>query len=449
MLPIERLRRGWSLTVAAIVSEQETLLEQRDGAARTEDPRLHRLRALLDLCLERNPFYLKKFRAAGLHATREIRSLEDLRLLPFTTKAELSLDQLHHPPYGTNRTSGHDRFTHIHMTSGTTGAPLRCLDSDESWDWWGRCWETVYHAAGISAADRIFFAFSFGPFIGFWSAFEGARRLGAMSFPGGGMSSLQRVQAILANDITTLICTPSYALHLAETAARNSLNIRDSAVRITLHAGEPGASVPATKARIAKAWGSRCFDHAGASEVGAWGYECSAQAGLHLNESEFIFEVIDPQTNAPAREGELVVTNLGRIGSPVIRYRTGDRVMLSEQACDCGRRHRRLAGGVLGRVDDVLVVRGVNVYPTAIENIVLGFDPVDAFAVDIFRRDELDEMQIRVELRDGAEPGVGTVSAERIRQLLGLRAQVLLERHGTLPRQELKARRFTDHRPRR
>ena len=139
--------------------------------------------------------------------------MDDLARLPFTTRAELSADQVAHPPYGTNLTYPPECYTRIHQTSGTTGQRLRWLDTAESWDWWGRCWAQVYRAAGVGDRDRIFFAFSFGPFIGFWSGHQGASHIGALIVPGGGMSSAQRLDAIIENEITVLVCTPTYALH--------------------------------------------------------------------------------------------------------------------------------------------------------------------------------------------------------------------------------------------
>jgi phenylacetate-CoA ligase len=260
------------------------------------------------------------------------------------------------------------------------------------------------------------------------------------------MSSYQRVKAILVNDITVLICTPTYALHLAEVAQQENLDIANSNVQITIHAGEPGASLPATKHRIESAWGARCYDHAGATEVGAWGFECMVQAGLHMNEGEFICEVVNPATGQPADEGELVVTNLGRVGMPIIRYRTGDRVKRQTGHCECGRTFHRLEGGVIGRVDDVLIIRGVNVFPSAIENIVRHFPEVGEFAVDVYRKAELDGMEIRVEVTGGEPDMIAAAIAKEIRNGLGLRVDVKTVPYGTLPRFDLKARRFTDHR---
>jgi phenylacetate-CoA ligase len=253
------------------------------GREELEQIQLEKLRTLLESVLQSNAFYKDKLEGAGLARAADVSNLEAYQRLPFTTKEELSADQVAHPPYGTNLTFGRQHYIRVHQTSGTTGERLRWLDTEESWHWWARCWAAVYNGAGVTALDRIFFAFSFGPFIGFWSAHEGARHIGALAFPGGGMSSEQRLDAILTNQITVLICTPTYALHLAEVAAAEGIDLAASSVRTTIHAGEPGAGLPSTRQRIQEAWGARCYDHAGATEVGAWGFECSEQAGLHLN----------------------------------------------------------------------------------------------------------------------------------------------------------------------
>jgi phenylacetate-CoA ligase len=403
---------------------------------------------MLAQVLESNSFYQRKLSDAGLSCADDVRSFDDYKQFPFTTKAELSGDQVGCPPYGTNLTFPRERYIRIHQTSGTTGQPLRWLDTDESWNWWGECWRSVYEGAGVNESDRLFFAFSFGPFIGFWSAYDAARLMGGMVLPGGGMSSLQRIWAMLANEITVLVCTPTYALHLAEVARREGVDLPGSSVRITIHAGEPGAGVPATRARIESTWGARCFDHAGATEVGAWGFECAAQAGLHLNEDQFIFEIIDPDTEMPAHEGELIVTNLGRMGMPVIRYRTGDRVRLHNGHCECGGAFRRLDGGVIGRIDDMLVVRGVKVFPSALEDIVRRFPAVVEYAVDVRRRGELDELELRIEIEGVEREVIAKKVAAEIQRALALRADVRVADPGELPRFELKARRVIDHRKR-
>ena len=407
---------------------------------------LKKLQLMLEPVLKSNSFYRSKLEKAGIKNAQEIQTFDDYRQIPFTTKEELSNDQSLHSPYGTNLTFNREDYTRIHQTSGTTGQPLRCLDTEESWTWWARCWAMVYRAAGVTPHDRIFFAFSFGPFIGFWSAHEGARVIRAMSIPGGGMSSQQRVQAIFNNEVTVLVCTPTYALHLGEIAKEEGMNFENSKVRINIHAGEPGASIPGTRKRIEAIWKAKCYDHAGATEVGAWGFECLAQQGPHINESEFICEVIDPVTGDLAEEGELVITNLGRVGMPVIRYRTGDRVKLNTGPCECGRTFHRLEGGVIGRVDGVIVIRGINVFPSAIENIVRQFPEVGEFTVDVYRKRELDEMELRLEVTGGDSEAISAAVAHEIRNALTLRVAVKIVPHGTLPRFDLKARRFNDYR---
>ncbi len=407
----------------------------------------HRLREMIAKVLETNAFYKQKLTEAGIIHPSDIQTFADYQQTPFTTKDELSADQVSHPPYGTNLTFPLEQYTCLHQTSGTTGSPLRWLDTRESWDWWGKCWRDIYTAAGVTSDDRLMMTFSFGPFIGFWSAYHGAQQLGALTIANGGLTSDQRIRAILSNDVTVVICTPTYALRLAEVAEQEGVNLNtDSKVRITIHAGEPGASLPATKQRIEDRWGARAYDHAGATEVGAWGVMCRPQAGVHLNEDEFICEVLDPETGNPSDEGELVITNLGRIGMPVIRYRTGDYVKLKSAPCECGSQHRTLDGGVIGRLDNAIIIRGLNVYPATIENIILKFPDVTEFAVRAYRTETLDELEIQIETTNLKHGDTATAVSNAIRNALGLRTIVKAVPPGSLPRYELKSKRFTDER---
>ncbi|MFQ5859659.1 MAG: phenylacetate--CoA ligase family protein, partial [Anaerolineae bacterium] len=164
---------------------------------RLEARQVERLRAMLQELLDTNGFYQRKLGEAGLEHAEDIRSLDDLRRLPFTTKQELAEDQAARPPFGTNLTYPLERYIRLHQTSGTTGTPLRWLDTPESWDWWARCWGAVYRGAGVGPEDRVFFAFSFGPFIGFWSAWEGTQHVGALAISGGAQNSLQRLHLLL------------------------------------------------------------------------------------------------------------------------------------------------------------------------------------------------------------------------------------------------------------
>lgn len=405
-----------------------------------------RTRHLLAEVLRTNPFYGKKLRQAGLVSAEEFRSLDDLGGLPFTTKQEFVADQNSNPLFGTNLTYPPERYIRLHQTSGTTGKPLRWLDTAESWVWWARCWATTYRAANVGPGDRIFFPFSFGPFIGFWAGWAGSQEIGAMAISGGAQTSEQRLRNMIDLGATVVCCTPSYALHLAEVARQLNLDLESADVRVIIVAGEPGGSIPGTKQRIEAEWNARVFDHTGATEVGAHGFTCMAQSGVHLNEAEFIAEVIDPQTHQPAEIGELIITNLGRAGMPVIRYRTGDVVRLKPSRCECGRAFARMDGGILGRADDMLTVRGVNVFPSAIENIVRRHTAVAEFAAEVYRTEELDEMEVRIEVADGEADIAAENLARDLQHSLGLRLRVTPVPAGVLPRYELKARRFRDRR---
>lgn len=386
---------------------------------------LARLRAGLPQVLAGSPFWRRR-----LH---EVRGWDDFERLPLTTKAELVADQEAHPPFGTGLTLPLERYVRLHQTSGSSGGrPLRWLDTEESWSWWRRTWALhVYGAAGVTAADRVFLAFSFGPFVGFWSAFGGAEELGALALSGGAMTTEQRVRTMVEVGATVLCCTPTYALRLAEAAREAGADLAGSPLRVAIHAGEPGASIPATRDAIEQALGVRCFDHTGMTELGPTGFSCSQRDGVHLIESEFVFEEI---------EGELIATNLGRWGSPVIRYRTGDRVDLSREPCSCGSPFVKLLGGLRGRVDDMFTVRGVNLYPSQVEDIVRRFAEIVEFVIEHRRVRHMDEVTLLIECADGPSP------AERLgadlRAALGVRIDCRLVEPGTLPRSELKARRL-------
>jgi phenylacetate-CoA ligase len=320
---------------------------------------------------------------------------------------------------------------------------MAVLDTDESWAWWARCWQEVYGAAGVTAADRILFAFGFGPFIGFWSAFAGARALGALTIPTGGMDAKQRLRLMADTGATVLISTVTYALRLAEVAREEGIDLRALDVRRTIHAGEAGASIPSVRARVEEAFGAQCFDQPGATEVGAFGFSCSARDGVHVNEAEFVPEIVDA-AGAPVPQGaagELVITNLGRPGWPVIRYRTGDLVVNGGRGCACGRTYLKLPGGIVGRSDDLMIVRGVNVFPTAVEAIVRGFD-VGEFRMVRLRRGDLEEL--RVDAETGEE--TARALAEELRLRLSVRIETRAVPPGSLPRFELKARRVVDER---
>ena len=420
--------------------EMETL--ERGRLRRLQDERVRRFLPELSP----NRFYSEKFHRAGIDM-HSVYLADDVKRLPFTTKEELVAEQQAHPPYGRLLTYPLARYCYMHQTSGTTGEPLKWLDTPDDWETWMRCWGYVYRGAGVGEDDLVFCAFSFGPYVSHWAAIDGARHLGALCLSGGGLSSEQRLRMILDNRCTVLICTPTYALHLAEVAESLGLDLRSSAIRTTIHAGEPGASVESVKLRIEQAWGATCFDHAGATEVGAWAFDCQAQTGfIHLNELEFIFEVINPQTGEAVDEGtrgELVITTLSRAGMPVLRYRTGDLVELSTEPCACGRTLARIKGGVLGRADDMLIVRGVNLYPSAIDNLLRGLPSIIEYEVEIKRVAGMDDLLLKIESRENEPfPLIKNAVLAAFRSQLNIRVSVEQAACGTLPRYEFKARRY-------
>jgi phenylacetate-CoA ligase len=382
--------------------------------------------------LRSNPFWRER-----LH---DVKGWDDFERLPFLTKADLVADQLAHPPFGTNLTYPLDRYVRLHQTSGSSGVrPLRWLDTAESWGWWRRIWaDHVYRAAGVGPGDRVFHAFSFGPFIGFWSAFGGAEELGALAVSGGAMTTEQRLRTIADVGATVLMCTPTYALRMADVARETGIDLAASTLRVTIHAGEPGASIPATREAIERAYGARCYDHTGMTELGPTGFSCSQRDGVHLVESEFVFEVLPEGKEEGV--GELVATNLGRWGSPLVRYRTGDRVVLSREPCSCGSPFAKILGGIQGRTDDMFTVRGVNLFPSQVEEIVRRHPEITEFVIEHRRLQRMDEVRLLVECLDGA------LSSDRLeaelRHALGVRIECRQVDGGTLPRSELKSSRL-------
>ena len=407
---------------------------------------LTKLRSMLQQIYGPNRFYTEKLDAAGIHP-ESIKTLDDLKRLPLTSKSELVQAQSDALPLGSNATFEESAYSRFHQTSGTTGTPLRVLDTPESWDWWGRCWGHVLAGAGLTENDRLFVPFSFGPFIGFWAAVEGARKINALMIPGGGRDSLQRLHLMKELGVTAMCCTPTYALRLAEVARESAFDLSEIPLRTLIHAGEPGANVPATKARIESVWNAKCFDHAGASEIGAHSFECEVQPnGTHVTESEFIVEVLNPETQEAVPEGEqgeLIITNLGRIGYPVIRYRSGDLVVLNQQTCACGRSFARFEGGVLGRADDMVVVRGINVFPSAVENLVRQCEAVEEFRITVSTNREMGNLAIELDLSKNANPESARKTVDQaIQNELSLRPEITVVPSGSLPRFEMKAKRF-------
>lgn len=407
-----------------------------------------RLRSLLDQVWSRNPFWSAKFAGLSLESS-DIGQLADLARLPLTTKQELVDDQADQPPYGSNLTHARQDYSRLHQTSGTTGVPMRWLDTPQSWDWILGCWRQIYQLIGLRSDDRLFFPFSFGPFIGFWAAFEGANRLGNLCIAGGGLSSLARLRMIRDHGVTVVCCTPTYALRLLEVAAEEDVDLSQLGVRALVVAGEAGGSLPAVRHKLQDGWGARVFDHWGMTELGSLAVECVEHpGGMHVLEDACIAEILDLDTQQPVEpggSGELVITNLGRIGSPLIRYRTGDLVRADTNSCACGRCLLRLDGGVHSRIDDMITVRGNNVFPSSIEGVLREFDQIREFQIVLSTRRAMQHITIRIEPTpsgqlQGAELAVAV--SRSVQDRLSFQADVELVPLDSLPRFELKGRRF-------
>jgi phenylacetate-CoA ligase len=412
-----------------------------------------RLREQVQHAYDASPFYRRKFDEAGVKPG-QVLILDDLRKLPFTTKDELKQDQADHPPWGTLLAVPFEQCLRVHMTSATTGRPLAFLDTEEDWYGFYHSYARSLHAFGVRRPDMVMAAFSYGPWIGYWSGFYAAQDLGCLVFPAGGLSSDQRIDALRTYPITVLGCTPSYALFLAEQATKKGLDLaKETRIRITWHTGEPGASIPATKAKIEAAFGAQAFDLPGLTEIAAWGFECDAHSGLtHVHEDYCYPEVLDEHDRpvTPGESGELVFTSLFRKAMPLVRYRTRDLVQLADRPCPCGRTLVAFEGGVLARLDDMKKIRGIIVYPRRIEEIVRGHAGVDEFEIVFRRIGGLDEILVRIDPsprlslveRRGMEPAL----ADALRIGLGIRAGVELTEPGALPRWDHKAKRVKDER---
>jgi len=410
-----------------------------------------KLETLLKKLYISNPFYQNKFGDLGIILS-EIRSIDDLQKLPFTTKREFEEDQEKHPPFGTNLTEPLENYVQYHQTSGTTGKPLKFLDTEESWEWRGKVACYILKGAGVKKGDRILFPFNFGPYTAFWVMYEGAYHLGALIIPTGGWNSLQRLECIIENKATVIPTTPTYALALARAAEENGIDLASSNVKSLLLTGEPGALIPHVREKLEKIWNARCFDYIGLTEVGTWGFQCTEEPkGVHILESEFIAEIVDPKTGISVQEGEvgeLILTNLGRSCMPAIRYRTGDLAKVKKDTCPCGRTFQILEGGVLGRKDEMVVIRGVNVFPNALANVVeTHIQAGDDYQIEVYEKRGIDEIAIKLEMKEeGKKEVIQKAIQDEIKRRLNLRVDVEAVPKGTLPKFNYKAKRFIDRR---
>tara|TARA_Y100001934_G_C12358067_1_gene779125 strand:+ start:62 stop:1339 length:1278 start_codon:yes stop_codon:yes gene_type:complete len=401
------------------------------------------LRNLLGVVLESNLFQQGKLVDSDLDESLESVGAFVARC-PYTTKDDLARDRLENPPYGTNLSYPLSCYNRFHQTSGTKGEPMAWLDVAEDWDWMLGNWDQVLDAAGVSTGASCYFAFSFGPFLGFWTAFEAASKRGCHCIPGGGLRSEQRLRAILDHQVEYLFCTPTYALRLIEVAGQRGIDLTAASLRKIIVAGEPGGSLSGMRETISLGWGgAQVFDHYGMTEVGPVAYETpGGEGGLRILHESYLAEVVNPVGDEPVadgEEGELILTTLGRVGCPVLRYRTGDLVRPLRGEDHDGNPTFDLVGGILGRVDDMVVVRGVNLYPSSVDAIVRRFSEVSEYQVSIDKSSAMVELAMQVE----ATVEVAAAVEQALTEAFSLRISVKAVENGTLPRFEMKARRWT------
>ncbi len=420
---------------------------------------LAKLRRMVGWAYERSPFHRAKFEAAGVHPD-QIRTLDDLRRIPFMTREEWMASITETPLFGNLAATDHENAIRYHLTSGTSGrTPIRVLDGMKDWEWIAEMWCYGFWGFGVRPSDIVYFAFGYGSFIGFWGAHYCCEKIGALVIPGGAQTTEGRVKQIVEMGVTTVCSTPTYALRLWQVATEMGINLAtDSKVNKVILSGEPAGSIPAVKRQLEEAWGAKCGDTAGMTELGTiMIFECSHQpGGTHIIEDHYIEEVINPDTLEPVGYGELgerVVTSFGRGFIPVLRYRTKDMVLKVPAAtCDCGRTGDIYDGGLRGRWDDMKLIRGTNVYPRAVEAIIREHDSIDEFQIYVWRKDEIrDEITIKVELKPGHEAEWPELEQTLARKLAesheNLRFNIERQKSGVLPRFELKARRLVDARP--
>jgi phenylacetate-CoA ligase len=418
-----------------------------------EKLQLKKFRRIARWAYDKSRFHRALYKEAGLEPD-DIRNMEDVRRVPKVEKAMMRTIQCKDPfPYGDALCVPLDEVTEFRQTSGTTGQPIYQPDTWQDWEWWSECWSTLLWAQGYRPHDRVFLPFGYNVFVAFWAGHYASEKIGCETVPGGVLDTKSRILKIQELKATAMMATPTYVLGMADTARKMSLDpASDLEIRKITCAGEPGALVPGTKKRIEEAWGAKVFDHAGATEIGAWGFECACQpGGLHVNEAMFLAELEDLDTGepitAPGRRGKLVITALDRYAQPCIRFDSKDIIELSDQQCDCGRTYRIAAGGVVGRSDDITKVKGVLLAPSAIEDVVRSFPGLgDEFEVVVDKRGDIDHILLKIEVTKDAAP-VDELRAKLLTELrlkTNLGYEIEVYESGMLPRYEVKAKRFKD-----
>jgi phenylacetate-CoA ligase len=406
--------------------------------------------AQLEYLFERSAFYSEKLRTAGIASARDAGGLARIGELPLTDKAELKATVTSENPIGTHLSAEPSEIVRIYSTSGTTGTPSYIPLTVGDLDDWVTGSARSYAASGVAAGQRIVSTYNAGPFVA-GAALASFDRIGLCHIPVGTGNTERLLRAIELLKPEAAVLTPSYAAHLVETAGERGLDLRSSSVRRVLVAGEPGGGEPAFRAKLEEGWGARVTEAMGIGDIGIslWG-ECEEQEGMHLGARGFVHpEVVDPETGSalPLQDGasgELVLTHLRHRAAPLLRFRTRDHVEVRMSPCPCGRTAPRVR--CVGRTDDMLIVRGVNVFPSAIRDVVGAFAPIVSGHIRVKPRGagvkQEPPLPVAVELARGAEADAGLAAEirDRLRDVLVVQTRVELVPWGSLARSEYKAR---------
>jgi phenylacetate-CoA ligase len=415
---------------------------------------LAKFKKILNWAYQNSPFYRDLYQKAGLEPG-DIKTFDDIRKVPKTEKSQLREAQGREPyPYGSILSVPLEQVTEYRQTSGTTGQPVYHPETWQDWEWSAESWAYALYAQGYRNSDRVFLPFGYSINIAFWAAHYAAEKIGCEVVPGGILDTEARILKMQEIRATAFLATPTYILGMADTARKMGLDpARDLYIRKITAAGEPGACVPATKKRIEEAWGAKVYDQVGATEIGHWGFECQAQAGMHVLEAFHLLEIEDIETGAPitapGKRGDMVITTFDRYAHPCIRFDSKDIIEWSPiERCECGRTFRLLKGGVVGRADDITKVKGILLAPTAIEEVVRGIPELgDEYEVTVTKKGDIDDISLKVETAPGFEGDIKAVEQNLVHQLrlkTGLRYNLEFHDYGTLPRYAVKARRFKD-----
>ena len=412
---------------------------------------LEKLRGQLDYCWRRSPLYRRLWTDAGV-SPDDLRELSDLARFPFVTKQALRDDQLENPPFGSNVCCDPGQIARINGSSGTTGRPTIFVISRDDWARIGAAHARIMWGFGVRPGDTLFIGSHFSLYLGSWGALAGAELLGAGTLPFGAGVPGQTERALELIDAvrpTVFYGTPSYALHLARAADSAGFESAGLGFRVMFFSGEPGAGIPSTKHRIEELFGAACIDTGSMAEMTPWmtNAECAERTGMHLWEDIVYTEIVDPADGRPLEgdgEGVPVYTHLERTSQPMIRLYSGDVTYVTSEPCPCGRTYRRLPRGVYGRVDDMLIVRGVNVYPSAIEDALAHISGVGSeYRIVLERPEELDVLILRIE---AADPGASDLVRDSVKRATGITPVVEVVPPATLPTTEFKSRRVEDRR---